>query len=189
MSHAERGRRDEDRGELPALLQHARQRVPRLRRQLRGGAPHRAAGRPRARRAGSRRRTAATADDHLPRLLLPGPAQRRAAPTRARSSQAVGTPIEMERREERTFCCGAGGAHMWMEERAGAINEERVREAAETGAETLAVACPFCTVMLDDGVKVARRRPARRGRLYPARRVSRRGDRPLPPALRPTPPR
>jgi Fe-S oxidoreductase len=67
--------------------------------------------------------------------------------------EAVGTPIEMARREERTFCCGAGGAHMWMEERAGAINEERVREAAETGAETLAVACPFCTVMLDDGVR------------------------------------
>lgn len=67
--------------------------------------------------------------------------------------EAVGTPIEMERREERTFCCGAGGAHMWMEERGGLINEERAREAAETGAETLAVACPFCTVMLDDGVK------------------------------------
>ncbi len=66
---------------------------------------------------------------------------------------AVGRPVEMERREERTFCCGAGGAHMWMEERGGAINEERVREAAETGAGTLAVACPFCTVMLDDGVK------------------------------------
>jgi Fe-S oxidoreductase len=42
---------------------------------------------------------------------------------------------------------------MWMEERAKPINEERAREAAETGAETLAVACPFCTVMLDDGVK------------------------------------
>jgi Fe-S oxidoreductase len=67
--------------------------------------------------------------------------------------EAVGTPIEMERREERTFCCGAGGARMWMEERAKPINEERAREAAETGAETLAVACPFCTVMLDDGVK------------------------------------
>ncbi|MGH2761512.1 MAG: (Fe-S)-binding protein [Thermoleophilaceae bacterium] len=66
---------------------------------------------------------------------------------------AVGTPIEMERSGERTFCCGAGGAHMWMEERAGKINEERAREAAETGAETLAVACPFCTVMLDDGVR------------------------------------
>ena len=59
----------------------------------------------------------------------------------------------MERREEKTFCCGAGGAHMWMEERAKPINEERVRQAAETGAGTLAVACPFCTVMLDDGVK------------------------------------
>jgi Fe-S oxidoreductase len=42
---------------------------------------------------------------------------------------------------------------MWMEERARPINAERVREAAETGAETLAVACPFCTVMLDDGVR------------------------------------
>jgi Fe-S oxidoreductase len=42
---------------------------------------------------------------------------------------------------------------MWMEERASRINEERAREAADTGAETLAVACPFCTVMLDDGVR------------------------------------
>jgi Fe-S oxidoreductase len=67
--------------------------------------------------------------------------------------EAVGEPIEMKRSGKRTFCCGAGGAHMWMEERAGKINEERAREAAETGAETLAVACPFCTVMLDDGVR------------------------------------
>jgi Fe-S oxidoreductase len=68
---------------------------------------------------------------------------------------AVGTPIEMARSGKQTFCCGAGGAHMWMEERAGAINENRVREAAETGADTLAVACPYCTVMLDDGVQSA----------------------------------
>ena len=66
---------------------------------------------------------------------------------------AVGQPVEMERNGKRTFCCGAGGAHMWMEERGSAINEERVREAAETGAGTLAVACPFCTIMLDDGVR------------------------------------
>ena len=65
----------------------------------------------------------------------------------------VGRPLEMARNGKRTFCCGAGGAHMWMEERGSSINEERVREAAATGAETLAVACPFCTVMLDDGVR------------------------------------
>jgi Fe-S oxidoreductase len=66
---------------------------------------------------------------------------------------AVGEPVEMTRSGKQTFCCGAGGAHMWMEERARPINEERVREAAATGADTLAVACPFCTVMLDDGVQ------------------------------------
>jgi Fe-S oxidoreductase len=67
---------------------------------------------------------------------------------------AVGQAVEMPRHGERTFCCGAGGARMWMEEKRGRpINHERVREAAATGAETLAVACPFCTVMLDDGVR------------------------------------
>ena len=67
---------------------------------------------------------------------------------------AVGKAVEMPRHGERTFCCGAGGARMWMEEKRGTpINHERVREAAATGAETLAVACPFCTVMLDDGVR------------------------------------
>jgi Fe-S oxidoreductase len=68
---------------------------------------------------------------------------------------AVGRPVEMKRSGKQTFCCGAGGAHMWMEERGRPINAERVREAAETGAATLAVACPFCTVMLDDGVRDA----------------------------------
>ena len=68
---------------------------------------------------------------------------------------AVGKPVEMKRSGKNTFCCGAGGAHMWMEERGTPINDARVREAAETGAETLAVACPFCTVMLDDGVRAA----------------------------------
>ena len=65
----------------------------------------------------------------------------------------IGRPLEMARAGKQTFCCGAGGAHMWMEERGTQINEERAREAAATGAETLAVACPFCTVMLDDGVR------------------------------------
>jgi len=66
---------------------------------------------------------------------------------------AVGEPVEMKRSGKETFCCGAGGAHMWMEERGDLINAARAREAAATGAGTLAVACPFCTVMLDDGVQ------------------------------------
>jgi len=66
---------------------------------------------------------------------------------------AVGQPVEMKRSGKKTFCCGAGGAHMWMEEKGKQINVERAREAIDTGAETLAVACPFCTVMLDDGVR------------------------------------
>ena len=68
---------------------------------------------------------------------------------------AVGEPVEMARSGKQTFCCGAGGAHMWMEERGTAINDNRVREAMATGAQTLAVACPYCTVMLDDGVQGA----------------------------------
>ncbi len=68
-------------------------------------------------------------------------------------ASSVGETVEMSRSGKRTFCCGAGGAHMWMEETAKPINQERVREAAGTGADTLAVACPFCTVMLDDGVQ------------------------------------
>jgi Fe-S oxidoreductase len=67
--------------------------------------------------------------------------------------ERIGKPLEMARSGKRTFCCGAGGAHLWMEERGSQINEERAREATATGAETLAVACPFCTVMLDDGVR------------------------------------
>jgi Fe-S oxidoreductase len=67
--------------------------------------------------------------------------------------KVIGHPVEMKRTGKQTFCCGAGGAHMWMEETGSQINVARATEAIETGAETLAVACPFCTVMLDDGVR------------------------------------
>jgi Fe-S oxidoreductase len=66
------------------------------------------------------------------------------------------TSTEMERARERSFCCGAGGARMWMEEDIGTrINDTRFAEAAGTGADTLAVACPYCFVMLDDAAKAA----------------------------------
>ncbi len=61
--------------------------------------------------------------------------------------------VEMPRNKERSFCCGAGGGRMWMEEKLGTrINLNRVDEAIETGAEEIAVGCPFCRVMVSDGV-------------------------------------
>jgi Fe-S oxidoreductase len=61
--------------------------------------------------------------------------------------------VEMERSGERSFCCGAGGARMWMEENIGErINLNRTREAVGTGADQIAVGCPFCRVMLSDGL-------------------------------------
>jgi Fe-S oxidoreductase len=61
--------------------------------------------------------------------------------------------IEMPRNQERSFCCGAGGGRMWMEEKLGTrINMNRVEEVINTGAKEVAVACPFCRVMVSDGV-------------------------------------
>ena len=64
------------------------------------------------------------------------------------------TTVEMGRCREKGFCCGAGGARMWMEETIGKrVNMDRTNEALGTGADIISTACPFCMIMLDDAVK------------------------------------
>jgi len=66
----------------------------------------------------------------------------------------AGNPVEFGRRGKRSFCCGAGGGRMWMEETIGKrINEERVDEALALGVDTIYTACPFCMTMFEDGLK------------------------------------
>jgi Fe-S oxidoreductase len=61
--------------------------------------------------------------------------------------------VEMPRCKKGTFCCGAGGGHMWVEESRGQrINDVRTEEAAATGADIVAVACPFCMQMFESSV-------------------------------------
>ena len=63
---------------------------------------------------------------------------------------------EMDNRGRNTFCCGAGGGRMWMEETRGTrINESRTAQALETGASTVATECPYCMTMLKDGLEAA----------------------------------
>lgn len=71
--------------------------------------------------------------------------------------QAKGDLVELPRSGKKSFCCGAGGAQMWKEEEDGLerVSANRFREAQTTGADTLAVGCPFCMVMLTDAKKDA----------------------------------
>jgi Fe-S oxidoreductase len=70
--------------------------------------------------------------------------------------QKDGQVVELLRTKERGFCCGAGGGRMWQEEKIGTrVNRNRTKEILESGAEVAAVACPFCTIMITDGVKDA----------------------------------
>jgi Fe-S oxidoreductase/nitrate reductase gamma subunit len=62
--------------------------------------------------------------------------------------------VEMERSGVRSFCCGAGGGRMWMEEKIGTrINQIRTEQAVQTKAESVGTACPYCLTMLGDGIK------------------------------------
>ena len=76
------------------------------------------------------------------------------APRNVIASVTGRAPIEMERRNDRSFCCGAGGGRMWMEEGTGKrINVERVEEAMKKDPGTICVCCPYCMTMFEDGIK------------------------------------
>ena len=77
--------------------------------------------------------------------------------------------VEMGRCRKQTFCCGAGGSHMWVEENRGQhMNQARTEEAAATDAEIIAVGCPFCMQMFEEGVgsRPGRRRERAAGARY-----------------------
>ncbi|MCL2393680.1 MAG: heterodisulfide reductase-related iron-sulfur binding cluster, partial [Acidimicrobiaceae bacterium] len=76
-------------------------------------------------------------------------------PRRVLGSLAGIDIVEAPRSGPNSRCCGAGGAQMWMEETGTRINADRSRELLGTGARRIATACPFCAIMLDDGVKTA----------------------------------
>lgn len=75
------------------------------------------------------------------------------APRQVLKKSVSGQIVEMDRSGSKGFCCGAGGARMFMEETLGQrINNERARQVVESGAKTVVSACPFCAVMLHDGI-------------------------------------
>jgi Fe-S oxidoreductase len=76
------------------------------------------------------------------------------APRQALKAATGEAPREIPRNRERSFCCGAGGGRMWMEESLGTrINLTRVREALAEKPDTIATACPYCMTMFEDGLK------------------------------------
>jgi Fe-S oxidoreductase len=76
------------------------------------------------------------------------------APREVLSKVSGEVPLEFERNRESSFCCGAGGGRMWMEELTGErINRTRVKEAMGKDPDTICVSCPFCMTMFEDGLK------------------------------------
>ena len=154
--------RADDRHGLPALLQHDRERVRPARRHVTRWSTTRCtcsgcsptAGCGVAEDATARDRRSVTLHDSCYLARYNG-VDRRAA-RRARAPCPGSSCARWRSSGKNTFCCGAGGGRMWMEETRGTrINAERTRQALDTGASTVATSCPFCMTMLKDGLAAA----------------------------------
>ena len=146
--------RHEDRRQLPALLQHARQRVPGLRRQLRGDPPLRAARAARARGApaAGARTTACRSPTTTPATW---PATTTCSAPRASSSPRSASRSRCSARASRRSAAAPAARTCGWRSAASRSTRSACARPPGTGADTLAVACPYCTVMLDDGVQGA----------------------------------
>ena len=152
----ERHGREEDHHAVPALLQHADERVPAARRQLRGRATTASSS------SGSSTRASSTSADakleervvYHDSCYLGRHNDVYMAPRNVIGNLGGIEIVEARRNGTKGMCCGAGGARMWMEETIGTkVNDARSEELVETGASRIATACPFCYIMIDDGVK------------------------------------
>ena len=152
---ADAGRPGDHQGDhpVPALLQHARQRVPAIRRRVRGDPSQPVAD------AAASRRGAITPKANGSKTTFHDPCYLGRHNDEFDAPREVvkavsGEYVEMERTGSNAFCCGAGGGQMWMEEHDGKkVSMERTEEAVATGADQIATGCPFCFVMLDDGIR------------------------------------